>query len=352
MADTTTRPARLDRRVPRTRRPVLEQLEDRRLLSVGATVPWTRYEAESGALGNTAALLGPSRAIGDPAGEASGRMAVALRTTGDYVEWTVTAPANALVLRYCIPDAPTGGGIDSAIAIYRNGGHLQDLAVTSRYSWLYGGDDNDTKDPTSGPPRHIYDESHTLLSTPLAAGDTIRVQKDAANTAAYYDIDFIELENVAPLTQPSNSISIVDEGAVPDSSVDSTLAIQHTINDAKAQGKEVWVPPGQFRQSSGLTASGVTIRGAGMWYSELWAYRSGEPGGDNALGFDVAGGNTKFYDFRVTGEVTTRRSGGKAFRGGVRHGLRAPRHLGRTHRQRHLGGDRQHPGPGHEPPDR
>jgi hypothetical protein len=26
----------------------LEQLEDRRLLSAGATVPWTRYEAESG----------------------------------------------------------------------------------------------------------------------------------------------------------------------------------------------------------------------------------------------------------------------------------------------------------------
>jgi hypothetical protein len=317
MTDRTIRPARLHRRGPRSRRLVLEQLEDRRLLTVGATVPWTRYEAEDGVLGNTAALLGPNRNIGDPAGEASGRMAVALSTTDDYVEWTVTAPANALVLRYSIPDAPRGGGIDSTIAIYHNGEYLQDLAVTSRYSWLYGGDDNDSKDPAAGPPRHIYDESHTLLSTPLAVGDTIRIQKDAADTAAFYDIDFIELENVAPLAQPANSISVVDEGAVPDASVDSTAAIQRTINDARAQGKEVWIPPGRFLQNSGLTASGVTIQGAGMWYSELWAAHSGDPspGGDTALGFNVTGDNTKFYDFRITGAVTNRRSGGKAIRG-------------------------------------
>ena len=41
--------------------------------------------------------------------EASGRQAVQLKP-GQYVEFTLTQRANAMTIRYAIPDAPTGGG--------------------------------------------------------------------------------------------------------------------------------------------------------------------------------------------------------------------------------------------------
>lgn len=280
-----------------------ESLEGRQVLNAGAVVPWVRYEAEQGVRGQTAAVVAPGRGIGTLAGEASGRQAVTLGATGDFVEWTVAAPANALVMRLSIPDAPGGGGINSSIGIFRNGQYLQDVAVTSKYAWLYGDDNAVTNSPASGPARRLYDESRALLTTPLAAGDTIRVQRTAANTAASYTIDFIELENVAPLVRPANSISIVDKGAVANDSGDDTAAIAAAIADARAQGKEVWIPPGQFRQSQMITASGVAVRGAGMWYSEIWGYN---PRGDNAVGFNVAGGGTRFSDFRILGEQTAR----------------------------------------------
>lgn len=36
--------------------------------------------------------------------EASGRKAVVLDSTGEYVQFTLTKPANALTLRYSLPD--------------------------------------------------------------------------------------------------------------------------------------------------------------------------------------------------------------------------------------------------------
>ena len=280
-----------------------EPLETRRLLAVGATVPWVRHEAEDGMLGQSAVVLGPSRTIGDLAGEASGRRAVSLAATGDFVEWKVTAPANALTMRLSIPDAAGGGGIDSTIALYRNGQFLQNLAVTSKYAWVYGDDNRVTNDPAAGPARRLYDESNTLLTTALVPGDTIRVQKAAGNTATSYTIDFIELENVAALARPANTVSITDHGAVANDAGDDTAAIVSAIAAARSQGKRVWIPAGQFRQGSLIAVAGVEILGAGMWYSELWGYN---PRGDNAVGFNVTGGGTVFRDFRIRGEQTLR----------------------------------------------
>src|SRR6202043_1228460 len=50
------------------------------------------------------------------AGEASGRQAVKL-APGQYVAFTLTQRANAMTIRYAIPDAPTGGGIDSPLTV-------------------------------------------------------------------------------------------------------------------------------------------------------------------------------------------------------------------------------------------
>ena len=45
-------------------------------------MPYDMYEAEDGTLGGGAPVVGPNRTIGDLAGEASGRKAVTLNSTG------------------------------------------------------------------------------------------------------------------------------------------------------------------------------------------------------------------------------------------------------------------------------
>lgn len=88
----------------------------------------------------------------------------------------------------------------------------------------------------------------------------------------------------APLTQPADSLSITDFGAVAnDKNTDSTASIQHCFDAAHSQGKVAWIPPGTFylNTSKGLNAKNITIQGAGMWYSTL--YRNfplpSQPGG-------------------------------------------------------------------------
>ena len=75
----------------------------------GAEVPFLEQEAENAPTNGT--IIGPSRDAYTQAAEASGRKAVRL-TPGQYVEFTLPAAANAITVRYSIPDAANGGGID------------------------------------------------------------------------------------------------------------------------------------------------------------------------------------------------------------------------------------------------
>src|SRR6218665_2680153 len=95
----------------------------------GANVPWIEYEAEAGT--TNAQVQGPSRELGTIPGEASGRKAVVLSSTGHYVQWTTTAAANAIVVRNSIPDAPGGGGIQATLSLYVNGSKLTTLTLSS-----------------------------------------------------------------------------------------------------------------------------------------------------------------------------------------------------------------------------
>ncbi|MET9040785.1 carbohydrate-binding protein [Streptomyces mirabilis] len=96
-------------------------------------------------------------------------------------------------------------------------------------------------------------------------------------------MDSVDVENPpAPLTQPANSISITSCGAVADDtptngaadsrSVDSRAAIQNCIDQAQQQGKALWIPQGTFyvKGTGGLNAQGITIAGAGLWYSTIY----------------------------------------------------------------------------------
>jgi hypothetical protein len=89
--------------------------------------------------------------------ESAERSCIKLSETGQYVELKAREWANSLVVRYSIPDTATGGGFDSTISVYKNGVFVQKLAVTSKYSWLYGFY-SWTNNPSDGHPRNFYNE--------------------------------------------------------------------------------------------------------------------------------------------------------------------------------------------------
>src|SRR6266853_753686 len=166
----------------------------------GATVPWTTYEAED--MTNTGTVLGPGYGLLE--GESSGRKCVELNATGQYVEFIAQQAANAIVVRYSLPDSSDGKGVDSTISLYQNGTFIQKLPVTSKYSWLYG-DYPFTNSPSAGSPRNFYDENR-LKDLSINPGDIVRLQKDSDDMASYYIIDLVDLENIGlPLSSPTNS---------------------------------------------------------------------------------------------------------------------------------------------------
>ncbi|MGD0940211.1 MAG: carbohydrate-binding protein [Terracidiphilus sp.] len=260
---------------------------------VGATTPFTSYEAEAGTVGGGATVVSltsaPTTEYSSPTLEASGHAYVQLTGPGQFVQWTNNTgqPITFINVRASIPDAPTGGGITATLDLYVDGVFRQALNLNSKQSWLYEGNNNyegNDQNPADGDPRVFFDESHTfIIGAAIAPGSTFSLQKDASNTAQFYYIDVIDVENPpAPLTQPANSISITSCGAVADNNptngsadpaaVDSTAAIQNCINQAQSQGKILWIPQGTFYLigTTGLQATGITIEGAGMWYSTIY----------------------------------------------------------------------------------
>lgn len=263
----------------------------------GATLPYVEYEAEDASYSGT--LIGPSRTIGDMASEASGRKAVTLTATGQYVTFTTTQPANSIVVRYSIPDSANGTGINATLSIYVNGVFEQKLSVTSRYSWAYDRlAYENPKVPNAATAHHFYDEAHALLHQ-IPAGAEVTLQRDADDTADFYVIDLIDLEQVdSPIAQPAGSLSIIDCGADPTGTNDSSAAIQNCINMAASQGQVLYIPQGTFKVLGGrLQVNNVTVQGAGMWYSMITGI---------GAGFLCGGAACQFHAFALFGDATFR----------------------------------------------
>ena len=262
--------------------------------AVGAATPFSVYEAEAGTPGGGAAVRAltsaPTTQYSSAALEASGHSYVHLGDTGQSVQWTNSTgqPISFLNVRASIPDSASGDGVTGTLNLYVNGVFRQALNLNSRQSWVYEGNGNyntsDNQNPADGDPRVFWDESHTFVTgSPIPAGATFSLRKDSDNGASFYDVDSIDVENPpAPLTQPANSISLTSCGAVADNnptdgaadsqSVDSRAAIQNCIDQAQQQGKTLWIPQGTFyvKGTAGLNAQGITIAGAGMWYSTIY----------------------------------------------------------------------------------
>ncbi|MBP2051505.1 hypothetical protein J2Z21_004476 [Streptomyces griseochromogenes] len=249
--------------------------------AAGATLPFTSVEAESAS--TTGTKIGPDYTQGTLASEASGRQAVRL-TSGQRVEFTVPRASNAVNVAYSVPDGQSG-----SLDVYVNGTRLaKTLPVTSKYSYI------DTGWIPGAKTHHFFDNARLLLGQNVQAGDRIAFEP----TGTQVTVDVADFEQVdAAASQPAGSVSVVSKGADPSGNGDSTQAFRDAI--AAAQGKVVWIPPGDYRITSSLSGvQNVTLQGAGSWYSVVHTSRF--------IDQSSSSGAVHLKDFAVIGEVTGR----------------------------------------------
>ncbi|MBY8840483.1 discoidin domain-containing protein [Streptomyces sp. SP2-10] len=272
----------------------------------GADMPYDMYEAEDGTLGGGAKIVGPNRTVGDLAGEASGRKAVTLTGTGQYVEWTTRAATNTLVTRFSIPDGTT-----TTLDVYVDGQFLKAIDLTSKYAWLYGNETSPGNSPGSGAPRHIYDEANLLLGKTVPAGSKIRLQKDAANTSSYA-IDFVNTEQATAAPNPDPAAYAVPAGY---SHQDVQNALDKVRMDTTGKLIGVYLPAGDYETSGKFQVYGKAVKviGAGPWFTRFHAPSSQE---NTDIGFraDAGAKGSTFAGFAYFGNYTSRIDGpGKVF---------------------------------------
>jgi len=277
----------------------------------GANLPFDTYEAEDGATGGGAVVVGPNRVVGDLAGEASGRRAVTLGQAGSYVEWTTRASTNTLVVRFSMPDAAGGGGTDGSLAVYVDGDFVKNIDLTSRYAWLYGDEASPGNQPGQGAPRHVYDEASTLLGRTVPAGSTIRLEKTASNPGPY-TVDLVDLEQATAQANPDPARYVEPDGFTHQAVQDALDRVRMDTTGALAG---VYLPTGDYQTSSKFQVYGkaVDVIGAGPWFTRFHAPASQE---NTDIGFRAessANGST-FRGFAYLGNYTSRIDGpGKVF---------------------------------------
>src|SRR5258708_993331 len=198
--------------------------------------------------------------------ESSGQKCVKLTAAGEFVEFTAAASANAMVIRYSLPDSKEGGGTNSSLSLLINGKLVRTLPLSSHYTWLYGKYPFSNQ-PAEGKPRNFYDELR-VKDLKISLHDVIRLQKISGDEP-YCIVDLADLENVPPpLAAPVNALSVLDFGAGGKGQTDDTAALINCIAEAKRQGKPVWVPAGDYKLTGDIILpSSVTIQGAGMWHT-------------------------------------------------------------------------------------
>jgi Pectate lyase superfamily protein len=259
----------------------------------GAAVDYAEQEAENAATDGT--VIGPDRTAYTLPAEASGRAAVKL-TPGRYVEFTLPRAANAITVRYSIPDAPHGGGITAPLDVTVNGGHRTAVTLTSQYAWLYNqypfSNDPDAgllhpdwwitecscvPSATTPPPaitkpfrpNHFYDERRVLLGHTYRAGDRVRLTVPAGSGAAWTVIDLLDSQLVgAPRVDP-RAVNVLAFGADPAGRRDAARAFDTAIAAARRAHRKVYVPPGTYQVNRHIIVDDVTIEGAGSWYTVI-----------------------------------------------------------------------------------
>ncbi len=308
----------------------------------GASVAFSEQEAENAV--TTGTVIGPGRDAYTLPAEASGRKAVKL-TAGQYVEFTLPKAANAVTVRYSIPDAPNGGGITAPLDVSVNGGPAKTMTLTSQYAWLYNqypfsNDPNagllhpdwwitecscvpaaTTPTPTIDTPyrpNHFYDEQRLLLNRPYKAGDKIRLKVPAGSAASSTVIDLLDSELVGLPKVDLVAANVLLFGADPFGKKDSAPAFDKAIAFARKKHLKVYVPPGTYQVNRHIVVDDVTIEGAGNWYTVIKGHEVAlsTPAADQSVHAGVGfygkyaadGGSTNVHlsGFAIEGDVRER----------------------------------------------
>lgn len=257
----------------------------------GAKMPYTSHEAEN-ATAENGATIQQSKDMESTAVEATNQTYVELPKKDAVVSFNVTEPANALNVRYTIPDGASG-----QLDVQVNGSSVGNLDLSSHSAWQYLKGDHEYDQAIDGSSaRFRFDETRLLLKDiQLKSGDKISLVKKKDDDVPY-GIDFIELEQApAPVAQGENSISIVDKGASANDDSDDTAALLAAIDEAKASGKSVYIPEGRFNfdKQVNIEADNLKISGAGVWHTQLHftsdkRYGAGIVFGHNSNGIELS----------------------------------------------------------------
>ncbi|MFI1194905.1 glycosyl hydrolase family 28-related protein [Micromonospora sp. NPDC020750] len=317
-------------------------LDPRLVSGRGADVGFVEQEAENAATDGE--VIGPDRTAYTLPAEASGRRAVRL-TPGRYVEFTLPNAANAITVRYSIPDAPGGGGITAPLDVAVNQRRVRTMTLTSQYAWLYN-QYPFSNDPAAGllhpdwwitecgcvpsattpypsipnpfRPSHFYDEQRLLLGRTYRAGDRIRLTVPAGSDAAWTVIDLLDSELVGPPRVRLAAANVLAFGADPTGRRDSAAALDRAIAFARRADLPVYLPPGIYQVNRHIIVDDVTIEGAGSWYTIIKgrevALPTPAPDGSvhTGVGFygrDAADGgsrNVHLSGFAIEGDVRER----------------------------------------------
>lgn len=253
----------------------------------GAKMPYTSHEAENATIENGATIQ-QSTDIESTAVEATNQTYVELPKKDAAVTFNVTEPANALNMRYTIPDGASG-----QLDVQVNGSSVGNLDLSSHSAWQYLKGDHEYDQAIDGSSaRFRFDETRLLLKDiQLKSGDKISLVKKKDDNVPY-GIDFIELEQApAPVAQSENSISIVDKGASANDDSDDTAALLAAVEEAKASGKSVYIPVGRFNfdKQVNIEADNLKISGAGVWHTQLHFTSDKRYGGGIVFGHNSNG---------------------------------------------------------------
>lgn len=241
----------------------------------GAKLGYTTYEAEQGELKNGVVKNVPSsEAEHATAREASGQAYVDLPTNAS-VSFIAQADANAVTIRYTVPDGESG-----KVEVKVNNTVIGTLDLSSKSNWQYL--DNYTYHPNDDIKVHDtpaadrlarfqFDEvSQLFKDAHINKGDTVTITNLDSTPVG---IDLVDLEKAPDaIKQPANSVSITDFGAIANDGSDDYQAFMAAIESAKASKKSVYIPEGQFdfsRPISLYVPDGIKITGAGQWHTKL-----------------------------------------------------------------------------------
>lgn len=269
----------------------------------GASVPYTRYEAEE-ASRSDGTTLERSDDLESTAIEASGQSYVALNDKNSSVDFTAMAAANALDLRFTLPDH-TSGRVDVRV----NNETVATLDLSSESAWQYVGGSSVYDESGAGlRARFRFDEVHTLLGRQVQKGDHIQIVKvgDDQNS---YGIDFIELEQAAPaIERPEGAVSIADyNNARPGDGVADDAALAAAMDAAaNTASKTVYIPAGtwEFSGKIGISHPGLTFQGAGLWYTNIFFTSDQAKGG--GIVFNHGASNETLTDFAMSSNLKSR----------------------------------------------